>query len=50
MCVCLYSCQLACMQITSFVHRILGSSVVCLAVPHFSTLPHNQHDFRIYMF
>ena len=50
MCMCVYSCQLACMQITSFVHGILGSSVVCLAVPYFSTLHHNQYDFRISIF
>jgi len=34
------------MQIASFTHRIILSSVVSLALPYFSTLSHKRHDLR----
>ena len=38
--------QLPGMQIASFLHSIMVSSVASLAIPYFSTLSHKQHDFR----
>jgi hypothetical protein len=29
----------------SFLRSIMLSSVVCLALPYFSTLPHKRHDY-----
>jgi hypothetical protein len=45
-CVSVFLPQLPCMQILSFLRRIILLSVACLAVPHFATLSHTQHDTR----
>ena len=34
------------MQIAYFVRNIILSSVACLVLPYFSTLPHKLHEFR----
>jgi len=43
--VCLYTCLLPRMQSASFLHSIILSSVACLALSYFSTLPHNGMIF-----
>ena len=45
-CVSVFLLQIPDMQIASFLRRIILSSVACLAVPCFSVLPNNWHDFR----
>ena len=45
--ICLYYClKLSRMQIASFPPRIALLSVARLALPYFSTFPHEVHDFR----
>jgi len=34
------------MHIPSFLHRIILSSMACLALPYFSTVWHKRHDLR----
>jgi len=34
------------MQITSFLRSVLLQPLACLALPYFSTLSHEWHDFR----
>ena len=43
-CICMYICVCVCVWYECAV--IIMSSVVCLALPHFSTLSHEQHDYR----
>jgi hypothetical protein len=42
-CVCVYSCLI---QHTKRIGHFIFSSVFCLVLPYFSTLSHEQHDFR----